>query len=127
MPVMQTALSVMNLRFSKANIDALVNERAQFEPGKPLDSAKLFARPGTALYRAFKAYFGQMPGGIRASLRAVIHHALSTTPPTQVTFSWAPSYDWELSVWQAPDTKLTRGGITVLIKSRYPDDKHPLG
>jgi hypothetical protein len=40
--------------------------------------------------------------------------------------SWAPGYDYELSVWQAPDTRTSRGGITVLIKSRYPDDKHPL-
>jgi len=29
-------------------------------------------------------------------------------------------------VWQAPDTKTTKGGITVLIKSRYPDDAHPI-
>ena len=59
-------------------------------------------------------------------LRSIIHHALSTTPPTQVTFAWAPGYDFEMTVWQAPDTKTTKGGITVLVKSRYPADTHPL-
>ena len=73
-----------------------------------------------------KAYFAHMPGAIHESLRSVIHHALSTNPPTQITFAWAPAYDWELTVWQAPDTRHTKGGITLLIKSRYPDDKHPI-
>jgi hypothetical protein len=31
-----------------------------------------------------------------------------------------------MTVWQAPDTKNTKGGITVLLKSRYPSDEHPL-
>jgi hypothetical protein len=31
-----------------------------------------------------------------------------------------------VTIWQAPDTRTSRGGITVLVKSRYPDDTHPL-
>jgi hypothetical protein len=63
---------------------------------------------------------------LQEALRSTIYHALSTKPPTQVTFGWAPGYDYEVTIWHAPDTKKTKGGITVLIKSRYPDDKHPL-
>ena len=63
---------------------------------------------------------------MQEALRAIIYQALSTTPPTQITFAWAAGYDFELSVWQAPDTKTSKGGITVLLKSRYPDDKHPI-
>jgi hypothetical protein len=63
---------------------------------------------------------------MREALRAIIYQALGTTPPTQITFSWAPAYDYELTIWDAPNTRRTRGGITVLLKSRYPDDKHPL-
>ena len=66
------------------------------------------------------------PGGISEALRATIHYALGTTPPTLITFAWAPSYDYEIDIWQAPDTETTKGGITVLFKSRYPDDVHPI-
>jgi hypothetical protein len=38
---------------------------------------------------------------------------------TLVTFAWAPAYDWEITVWDAPC------GVTVLIKSRYPADGVP--
>ena len=67
-----------------------------------------------------------MPASFQETLRSIIYHALSTRPATQITFAWAPGYDYELTMWHAPDTKQTKGGITVLVKSRYPSDAHPL-
>jgi hypothetical protein len=124
MPVMQTVLNELNAKFGKDNIGALAANRANYAPGQTLTGA--LAAGGTPLQPAFKAYFAQLPGAIHETLRSVIHHALSTTPPTQITFAWAPGYDYEVTVWQAPDTAQTKGGITLLLKSRYPDDKHPL-
>jgi hypothetical protein len=60
------------------------------------------------------------------TIRAIMNYAVSTSPPTQITFAWSPGYDYELTIWHAPDTDATSGGITVLIKSRYPADTHPL-
>jgi hypothetical protein len=106
----------------------MVGQRDKFAPGAPLHDAlaEHGATPGTPLHRAFREHLRELPGAISETLRATIHHALGTTPPTHITFAWAPSYDHEITVWHAPDTDDTKGGITVLIKSRYPSDNHPL-
>jgi hypothetical protein len=124
MPVMQTMLNELNAKFGKDQIQATAANRDIYAPGQQITGALIAG--GTPLASMFKGYFANMPGAINEALRSVIHHALSTNPPTQITFAWAPAYDWELTVWQAPDTRHTKGGVTVLLKSRYPDDKHPI-
>lgn len=124
MPVMQTMLHELNHKFGREQIQTTATKKDFYAPGEQIVGALIAG--GTPLAPAFKDYFAQMPGAIHETLRSVIHHALSTNPPTHVTFAWAPAYDWEITVWQSPDTRTTKGGVTVLIKSRYPDDKHPL-
>ena len=124
MPVMQTLLNDLNHKFGKDQIAATATKKDNYAPGQQVTGALISG--GTPLEQMFKGYLGHMPGAIHETLRSVIHHALSTSPPTQITFAWAPAYDWEITVWQAPDTRHTKGGITLLIKSRYPDDKHPI-
>ena len=128
MPKFQTLLHELNIKFSPNRVGELVTNKSAFAPGQPLDTAlaTLLAKPGTTLFRTFKAYLAKTPGSISEALRSTIYYVLSTTPPTPITFSWAPAYDYEITVWHAPDTKSTRGGVTVLLKSRYPDDRHPL-
>lgn len=128
MPRFQALVGGLNGAFSHEHIQKLANQRALFAPQQPLDEAlaTIVAKPGTAMHRAFKAYVAKLPGALSEAVRAALHYALSTSPPTLVTFAWAPGYDYETTFWQSPDTKETRGGVTVLFKSRYPDDKHPL-
>ena len=71
-------------------------------------------------------YLTTIPKSMQLTIQQIIHYALGTKPPTTVVFAWAPGYDYELNIWQAPDAKVTKGGITVLIKTRYPNDPHPL-
>jgi hypothetical protein len=128
MPAMQTTLHGLNASFGPGNVANAAGQQAQFAHGAPYQQT--LANMGSSdpvLNRALREYLKKMPGGISETLRSAIHYALGTTPPTNVTFAWAPSYDWEITVWQAPDTAQTKGGITILIKSRYPDDAHPLG
>lgn len=125
MPHLQTILGQLNTAFSKDNIAKLAAQRELFAPGKPL-AAGIVVEPTMALHKHWQAYLGTIPKSMQEAIRAVIYQALSAEPPTLITFAWSPGYDFELTVWHAPDTRLTRGGITVLIKSRYPDDKHPL-
>jgi hypothetical protein len=125
MPMMQALVGELNARFTKDRIDDLVRRIHMFAPGQRLDP-DLVTEPGTVLHRAMRSFFNRMPDTFHESLNAIIRTALSTSPPTEVTFAWAPGYDYELTLWQAPDTQLTRGGVTVLLKSRYPDDRHPL-
>jgi hypothetical protein len=125
---MQTTLAGLNSSFGQEKIDTTVAQRERFAPGQPLHEALADhgAEPGTVLHRALREHLRGLPPAVSETMRATIHHALGTTPPTHVTFAWAPAYDHEVTVWQAPDTSETRGGITLLIKSRYPADKHPL-
>lgn len=125
MPMLQTVLGELNVHMGREKIRELAKRKDMFAPGTDPDYGFLMeAHP--QLISAWQELLKEMPLGIRTGLRAIIHHALSTSPPTQVTFAWAPNYDYEMTVWQAPDTKTTKGGITVLIKSRYPDDAHPI-
>jgi len=126
--MMQTVLARLNANLGREHIREFArNDGGKFAYGEPLHNAlaDAGAEPGP-LREAFKNYLGKIPGGITEALRATLYHALTTTPPTMVTFAWAPAYDYEIDIWQAPDTKETKGGITVLFKSRYPDDPHPL-
>ena len=128
MPRHQALVAELNAAFGKDQVAQLVQRRSDFAQSKPLDTAltNLVAKRGTVEYRTFKSYLSKMPGSINEAIRGAIYYALGTTPPTLITFAWAPGYDYEVTVWQAPDTTETRGGITMLLKSRYPDDKHPL-
>ncbi|HEY8614889.1 hypothetical protein [Phenylobacterium sp.] len=125
MPMLQTVLCELNVHMGCDKINDLAKRKDLFAPEAEPDYGFLMASQ-PRLVTAWQAYLREMPLGIRTGLRAIIHHALSTEPPTQVTFAWAPGYDWEMNVWQAPDTQTTKGGITVLLKSRYPDDDHPI-
>ena len=128
MPAMQTVLHTLNANTGRDNIRTFARtNREEFAHGQNLAVALAnAAAKDSPLYDTFKDYLGRMPGGISEALRATIHYALGTTPPTLITFAWAPSYDYEIDIWQAPDTGATKGGITVLFKSRYPDDAHPI-
>jgi hypothetical protein len=126
MPGLQTLLGQLNTAFSKQGIMSLVEKREMFAPGKPF-APGIIVRPEQAVQPHWKEYLESIPVSMQLVIQQIIHHALGTKPPTQVTFAWAPSYDYELHIWHAPDAKVTKGGITVLVKSRYPDDAHPLG
>jgi hypothetical protein len=68
----------------------------------------------------------EQPATIIEAQRAVVHRNLQREEPYGMTFAWAPGYDYEVNVWESPPTDASPGWITVLIKSRYPDDPHPL-
>jgi hypothetical protein len=120
----QTILAHLNSAFGKDRIEELAVHREAFAPGKPL-AAGLIIKKGTRLHDFWVQYTSQLPGSFQEAFRSVVYYALSTKPPTMITFAWAPGYDFEMSMWQSPDTPPTKGGITVLLRSRYPGDKHP--
>jgi hypothetical protein len=122
MPALQTVISRLNEEFGKDGIKALVAKREAFAPGTSLNEIEtaLFSDTEAHVYRFFREYIGRLPRSIQEAFRAVIYYALSTDPPTTITFAWAPGYDYEVTIWQVPDVHPTRGGITMLLKSPYP-------
>jgi hypothetical protein len=127
MPALQTFLAAMNTAFAHENIQKTVKQREAFRPGPSLDGA-IDAVIGAAspLNSHLKRYLGTAPPSIVAGLLAISYDALGRAHPTSIVFNWSPAYDFELVVWEAPDTGATRGGIAITVKGRYPDDPHPL-
>jgi hypothetical protein len=121
---LQTTLALLNLAFSRENIGEIAAKREAFAPGNPL-AAGVVITPGTRLHALWVEYVAKLPVSFQEAFRAVVYHALSTQPPTPIVFAWAPGYDYEFNMWFAPDTPPTKGGITILLKSRYPSDEHP--
>jgi hypothetical protein len=121
---LQTVLANLNIAFSRENIGQIAARREAFAPGKPL-AAGVVIREGTRLHELWVEYLGRIPASFQEAFRSVVYHALSTEPPTPIVFAWAPGYDYEFTMWYAPDTPPTKGGITILLKSRYPTDEHP--
>lgn len=90
--------------------------------------AEAFARlPGVQIGPAEAAYIDAWPTALQAALKAALHENLRRDGTVPVTFAWTPGYDYDLRIWDVRDSSTTRGGMTVLVTSRYPDDPHPLG
>ncbi len=98
--------------------------------GTGLDELPLeYFEQGTKLSRAaaaleldqegLAAYLDRIPDGVHEAIRGAIYSALERSPRQLVTFAWAPAFDWEVTVWDVGDTKVTRGGMTILVKSPY--------
>jgi hypothetical protein len=127
MPMLQFMLGRLNRRFSGQELLETTARREMWAPGRSLGQIARENRTAPPeLLLAWTAFLDTMPAAIQETIRAVAYAALSADPPVEVTFAWAPSYDFEVTVWQAPDTRTTKGGITLLIRSRYPDDRHPI-
>src|SRR6267154_1241664 len=84
MPHLQTILGALNTAFSKDSIPRLVAQREAFRPGQTL-GAGIVVHPKTALHADWVEYLHRIPASIQETVRTVIYHALSTTPPTQIT------------------------------------------
>ena len=125
MPRMQTAVTALNVRFGAEQIGEL--DPAPFAPGDGAETlSEALVQVGVDLDAATQRYVDGWPSALQAALRATLHDNLAREGRVPVTFAWAPGYDYELSIWDVRDTAETAGGITVLFKSRYPSDPHPL-
>ncbi len=123
MPTMQSILGPVNERFSVRRIRDIDRELFNRASGITLPEAfdKLVGLPVFVF-----EYLESWPSGLLAAVQGVLHDNLQRARPVPVTFAWAPAYDFEVSIWDVADAKKTRGGITILFKSRYPSDQHPL-
>ena len=119
MPWMQRLLGQLNDRFKYENLPALVEQREVFGPeGDWVGRLHALGAPN-----AFTQYLAAFPRGLREMLRALVYENLGRGDAVlPVTFAWAPAYDYEIQAWECPGNLGSLGGITVLIRSRYPSD-----
>lgn len=125
MPRMQTAVSALNVTFGAERIGEV--DPAPFSPGDGAETlSAAFVAAGVELEDATQRYIDGWPSALQAAVRATVHENLARDGRVPITFAWAPGYDYEATIWDVRDTSETAGGITVLLKSRYPSDPHPL-
>ena len=120
MPDFQVMSSRLNQAFKMPEIQSI--DASLFAPGCDLFS--LASEHEVARSAGELAFLQSLPRGILEAVRALIYDNLQRAEPLAITFAWAPAYDWELNIWECPGTT-SRGGITVLLRSRYPADPHP--
>jgi hypothetical protein len=122
---MQTAVSSLNTAFNDRNISKINAEGFKPGPRRTLTGA-LRDVSGLRLSNAVLEYLDTWPSGVMAAIHGVLHDNLTRAATVPVTFAWQPGYDFSVTIHDVHDTKTSRGGITIVVTSRYPADEHPL-
>jgi len=121
MPWFEAMLTRLNKLLTQ---DTIGNLSADLLAGDPtlvelLRELGVFERDGEA------DFVSQIPPSMQESFIAILRSNLQRDARKQMLVSWAPGYDWEMTIWETTSTEATAGGITIQLKSRYPSDAHP--
>jgi hypothetical protein len=121
MPMLAGCLGSLNAAFQQSKVADNVHHAEAFAEGRPVHEALagVAAEPGSVEHRLFRGYLAKMPSALQESVRSAVRTALTSSPPLMVTFAWMAAYDWHVDLWQGPCQ------VTVMIRSRYPDDTLP--
>jgi hypothetical protein len=116
-------LGELNAAFGGMRPTVTAAESRQFAPGRPLGEALASVLDPAHADRnqVLAAFVAAMPGGIQESLRSAIHYALTAKPQVLLNFSWTPAYDFEVTLCEIVEAAPAQSGISILLKSRYPD------
>src|ERR1044072_6041047 len=98
MPALQTVLGKLNQAFgTEEGLRRLVANKSLFAPDAQLGSGQIIQNDAS-LFKLYQNYLDNIPGSITATLKSLMLYTLDKNPPTRVTFAWAPSYDYEITV-----------------------------
>jgi hypothetical protein len=120
MPAAQQMVEKANQAWNSDNLHKL--KPAHFKSTRTMKSHR---NEHVAKNRAQKDIADGFPEGLHEMLRALYVHNLERETPLAIQHVWMPGYDWELQVAECPGTSVSPGGITVIIRGRYPLDTHP--
>ena len=127
MPAYQLYLGALNCQTTYDRIQEFDIE--DFGPDRDLaDTVRRFPdldglAPPLQLQEEVAEIIAAMPPSISNTIREVMRGAIERR--VAVTFAWRPGYDFKVEVTESLDSSSTRGGITVLLETRYPDDRRP--
>jgi hypothetical protein len=117
-------LGELNAAFGGKHPTVSTESFKAFSPGEELGPAlvSVMNSKHEELNGLLQAYVAMMPRGFQESLRAIVYYALSSEPRVLLNFSWAPAYDFEMTIWEMPEPAPAHTGMTILLKGRYPDE-----
>ena len=91
-----------------------------------VNSAKNFVDLAKQLKIAVSAdevsFLETWPLCIQGCLLATVREAIAAENRIPIAVAWAPDYDYSFSIWDTRATHASTRGISVLLRSRYPDD-----
>ncbi len=115
-------LGELNAAFGGTQPTATAVQSHLFAAGKPLGEALASVlKPHQARNEVLAEFVAAMPRGIQESLRSIIHYSLAAKPQVLLNFSWTPAYDFEVTLCEIVEEPPAHSGISILLKSRYPD------
>jgi hypothetical protein len=118
MPWIQRLAEIANRRFSREMINEL--DLGAFGSEKSL--ADIAAALEIATTPPEVAYLRGWPAAQQEAVRAALFSALNREPRLPVTFAWTPAYDYEVAIFESAGTSESIGGMTIILRSRYPGD-----
>lgn len=120
MPIMQLTINELNKRFHP---DAIGQQDPEaFSDDLRLEQIVERLEIGKEV-NGFSEFLTTAPEGITKALSGAIRSAIRREQP--ITLAWKPGYEWEMSITDVSDCD-TRGGMTIVIRSRYPSDASPV-
>ena len=117
-------LAELNSGFGGVHPRVSTAERGRFEPGNELGPAlaSVLNPANNELNQLLALYVSTIPRGFQEALRSIVYYALSSEPRVLLNFSWAPAYDFELTIWEMVEKEPAYSGMSIALKGRYPDD-----
>ena len=125
MPMFQAMSERANARFNRERIHEVDTAHFGLQRNAVATGITLSALAtslGIAMTAAEKKYLNTWPPALQEVLRAALLSAVNRTPRMPVTISWAPGYDYEVNLWESRAAGKSMGGLTILLRSRYPDE-----
>ena len=124
MPIFQRLLERANRRFASDQIINLDPETFTVAavPDQEL-MVGLAGELGIATNDHERAVIRRCPLSIQIAIVGIARSAVmrSKTQPVPIVFSWVSGYDFELTVFEARRGPTSWGGITLILRTPYPD------
>lgn len=121
MPMHYAKVQELNRKVSLDQIEALRKEVDAFAPGKPFPFELLIPDEDPVANRALRMFFSRVPVSIQEAINAVVRSALTRDKHPALVFNWAPSYSYEVNVWEADC------GISITLKTPFANDRETGG
>ena len=123
MPALQAMAGRVNQHFNFDNIGETKEQIATQLADTTIPLSQIAQQLDVARTPAEIAELDKPPRGIAAGIRAVLSDNFAREgDPWEVQFVWEPSYDYKLTVHEAGPSNISRGGISIILGTRYPDD-----
>jgi HEPN domain-containing protein len=121
MPWIEMALSRVNHALHPDNRGDL--DQQIFAPGQSVEAAlkALGLEDDERVWEAVR----QFPDAISEAFRAALHSGLTRQAKGAITVAWIASYDYGLEVYESQSFDNSPAGLTIVVRSRYPFDRHP--